>query len=383
MDKFINYGRQWIDEDDAAQVLDALRSDFLTQGPKVQEFEAALCEYTGARYCVALSNATAGLQLAVMALGLPEGMEGITSPNTFVASANALVYNRLKPVFADIDPGTYNIDPARIADKLSDKTGVIIPVHFAGRVCDMERIKTLTRNRNISIIEDAAHAIGSSYPNGEKVGCCTYSDMTVFSFHPVKTVTTAEGGAVTTNSSQLYEKLLLLRSHGITKDPELLKENPGPWYYEMQELGYNYRMTDLQAALGLSQMRKLDRFHERRNRIIEQYNEVFAPVTWITPPRKDNGNPCFHLYVVKIDFDRIRISRKEIMEQMRAASIGTQVHYIPVHTQPYYRQRFGYAWGDYPQAESYYNSALSLPLYPQMSDQDVARVISTVLEICE
>ena len=381
MEAFINYGRQSIYEDDIAYVVEALRSDFLTQGPRVAEFEKTICEYTGAKYCVALANATAGLHIAVAALDVENGCEGITSPITFVASSNALVYNGLKPVFADIDAETGNIDPAEIRKKCTAKTQVLIPVHFAGRPCRMQEIASLASEKKLRVIEDAAHAIGSAYSDGGKVGNCQHSDMTVFSFHPVKTITTGEGGAITTNNKELYDKLVMLRSHGITKDPDLLSENPGPWFYEMQSLGFNYRMTDLQAALGISQLAKLEHFKARRNEIIRLYNDALGHIEGISIPPEDDNDSCFHLYVIRIDFKKLGITRKEAMNMLREKGIGTQVHYIPVHTQPYYRKKFGYGWGDLPISENYYSQILSLPLYPAMSDDDVERVISVIKKL--
>ena len=378
MNGFINYGRQNINADDIESVVQALQSDFLTQGPRVEEFERAICDYTGARYCVVVSNATAGLHLAVAALGLPAGSEGITSPITFVASANCLLYNGIRPVFADIEASTANLDPAQLDQACSSKTKVLIPVHFAGRPCRMGEISRFARERELYVIEDAAHAIGSAYPDGGKVGNCRYSDMTVFSFHPVKTITTGEGGAVMTNSEVLYNKLVMLRSHGITKDADLLHNNPGPWYYEMHELGFNYRMTDLQAALGTSQMKRLNSFKARRKAIIRRYTDALSDLSWLKPPPAEDADSCFHLYVVQIDFDALGISRREVMGILREHGIGTQVHYIPVHTQPYYHRELGYAVGDYPAAERFYSRALSLPLYPAMSNPDTERVIAAV-----
>lgn len=378
---YIPYGKQNIDSSDINAVVSTLKSDYLTQGPAVTEFEKSICDYTGASYCVAMSNATAALHIAVKALDIESGKEGITSPNTFVASSNCLIYNGLKPVFADIDPLTYNIDPEEIRKRISGNTKVLIPVHFAGRPCDMVKIKSIADERELYIIEDAAHAIGSNYPDGSKVGNCKYSDMTIFSFHPVKTITTGEGGAITTKSKELYDKLVMLRSHGITKDPEVLMENPGPWYYEMQGCGYNFRLTDIQSALGTSQMRRLDEFKKRRNEIIGKYNRVFSNLDWITTPLDDSPDFCFHLYVVQIDFDRLGKSRSDVMEELKKNNIGTQVHYIPVHTQPYYKQNFGYKWGDYPAAEVYYSKALSLPLYPLMKDEEVEYVIAQIINL--
>ena len=371
----IQYGHQHIDDEDIQAVVNVLKSDFLTQGPAVSRFENKICEITGARYCVAVSNATAGLHIAVQVLNLPENSEGITTPNTFLASANCLLYNNIKPIFADINPDTYNIEPNEIGKKITPNTKVIIPVHFAGLSCDMERI-------NIRVIEDAAHAIGSCYADGSPVGNCKYSDITVFSFHPVKTITTGEGGAITTNDESLYKRLLQLRSHGVTKDTESLTQNPGPWYYEMHSLGFNYRMTDMQAALGYSQLLKLEHFRERRQSIVDRYNEAFDGIPHIKLPyRNFEQISCFHLYVLQIDFEKIGITRKDFMKKLVDKGIGTQVHYIPVHTQPYYKKHYGYKTGDYPIAEQYYEMALSLPLHLSMTDVDVDKVIFTINEI--
>lgn len=378
----IGYGHQYIDDSDIEAVVNVLKSDYLTQGPSVSAFEKKICEITGAKYCVAVSNATAGLHIAVAALELGEGTEGITTPNTFLASSNCMVYNNVKPVFADIDPVSYNIDPKEIEKHISAKTKLLIPVHFAGLPCDMEKINTIAKKNNLHVIEDAAHAIGSQYADGSYVGNCKYSDMTVFSFHPVKTITTGEGGAVTTNDEKFYQKLCMLRSHGVTKDEKLLTKNPGPWYYEMQSLGFNYRMTDMQAALGISQLNKLDFFKKRRREVIAMYNKAFAGMKYLkTPYEPENVSSCFHLYVTQIDFESLGKSRAQVMKDLRDRGIGTQVHYIPVPTQPYYKNTFGYKDGDYPVAEKYYEQELSLPLYPGLSDDDVNTVIKTVKEV--
>lgn len=382
MNKFIPYGKQWVDEDDINAVVEVLKSDFLTQGPKIEKFEKAICAYTGAEYCVAVANGTAALHIAVAALNIEKGKEGVTSPNSFVASANCLVYNDLKPVFADIDNKTFNIDPVEIKKRITCDTKVIIPVHFAGQPCDMIEISENARGMKIHVIEDAAHAIGSRYADGTKVGNCKYSDMTIFSFHPVKTITTGEGGSITTNSPEIYEKLKLLRTHGITKDSDKLSKNPGPWYYEMQESGFNYRITDIQAALGISQLKKLNKFVERRREIVKKYNEAFKDIEWLRIPYESDGvYSAFHLYVIQIDFEKINKSRTQVMDELRRKNIGTQVHYIPIHTQPYYRKNFRYIHGDYPVVERYYEQTLSLPLYPGMNDEDVEYVRDCIGEL--
>lgn len=376
----ITYGKQWIEDDDIQAVVDVLKSNYLTQGPKIEEFEKAICDYTGAKYCVAVSNGTAALHLAVASLGIENG-EGITTPNTFVASANCLAYDNLKPILADIESDTFNIDPKEIKNKISPKTRVIIAVDFAGQPAQMEEIYKIAKENNLHVIEDAAHAIGSVYPDGSKVGSCKYSDLTTFSFHPVKTITTGEGGAITTNDEKLYQKLLLLRSHGITKDLSLMSENPGPWYYEMQELGFNYRMTDVQAALGISQLKKLNSFVARRREIVAKYNAAFSGQENYFVPIEQEGNfSAFHLYVLQIDFTKIGKTRKQVMLELSEKNIGTQVHYIPVHLQPYYKERYNYKAGDFPVAEEYYKKCLSLPLYPKMTDEEVDYVIKSIKE---
>jgi len=383
----ISYGKQWIDDDDIAVVTAVLRSDFITQGPRIAEFEKELARYTGARYAVAVSSGTAALHLAVKALNINPGKQGITSPNTFAASANCLLYNGLKPDFADIDTKTYCIDPIEIERRITDDTAVLIPVHFAGQPAEMEDIQKIARKKGIFIIEDASHAIGSRFKNGQAVGSCCFSRMSVFSFHPVKTIATGEGGAITTNDEQIYERLLLLRNHGITKDQRKFKVQDsmfptGPWYYEMQELGFNYRITDLQAALGLNQIKKIGKFIKRRREIVAAYNQAFNELPWLTRPFEHDGVfSAFHLYVIKIDFSKIGKTRSQVMLELRDKCIGTQVHYIPVHLQPYYREHYGFKEGDYPKAEQYYEQCLSIPLYPAMSDADVRQVISAIKEL--
>lgn len=378
--EFLSYGKQWIDEQDIQAVADTLRSDFLTQGPKIAEFEQAICDLTGAHHCVVVANGTAALHISVAVLGIEPDCEGITSTNTFLASANAMVYNGITPVFTDIDPKTYLPTPAEFEKQITEKTKILIPVHFAGQPCEMEKITQIAGNNDCFIIEDAAHAIGSVYDDGSAVGSCKYSDMAIFSFHPVKTITSGEGGAITTNDATLYEKLILLRNHGLTRNENKLTRNPGPWFYEMQDLGFNYRMTDLQAALGLAQLKKLDSFAIRRREIVNHYNDVFRNVDWlVTPYERKSLNSVFHLYVLKIDYTKLGKNRTDVMEILKAKNIGTQVHYIPVHSQPYYRDHYDYRWGDFPVAESYYEHALSIPLYPKMSDDQVEYVVQAIL----
>jgi UDP-4-amino-4,6-dideoxy-N-acetyl-beta-L-altrosamine transaminase len=373
---FIPYGRQSIDEDDERAVLAAMRSDFLTQGPATGRFEADLAGCVGSKFAVAVSNATAGLHLVMAGLESGPG-EGITSPITFVATSNAMAYVGLKPVFADIDAGTLNLSPQAAQEALTERTKVIAPVHFAGRPADMAAFADMTSGRGVRVVEDAAHAIGSEYPGG-KVGDCRHSDATVFSFHPVKTMTTGEGGAITTNDPALHERLLMLRSHGITREPARLSDQPGRWWYEQQMLGFNYRMTEIQAALGSSQLKKLARFIDRRLAIIARYQAGFADLAWMQRPLAAGADRIsFHLYVAQMDFARIGRTRDEVMAALAAQGVGSQVHYIPVPRQPWYRETYGEA-GPLPAADLYYERGLSLPLFPAMSDDDVERVIAAV-----
>ncbi len=383
MKRFLSYGRQLIDDADIAAVTEVLKSDYLTQGPAVERFEKKLCEITGAKYAVAVSNGTAALHVAMLALELEKGSEGITTPITFAASSNCMLYCGVTPIFADIDKDSYNIDSEEIEKLITEKTKVIVPVHLAGQPCRMEKIKEIKDKHNLYVIEDASHAIGSFYADDSPVGNCRYSDMTVFSFHPVKTVTTCEGGAVTTNSTEIYEKLILLRSHGITKDAAKLSQNPGPWYYEMQMLGYNYRLSDVHAALGTSQLTKLERFRAVRREIFGFYNSSFKDTPFVKIPKEDAGvESCFHLYLLLIDFKALNKSRKDVMEKLKRFGIGTQVHYIPVYKLPYYSETLGYGEIQCPNAEEYYEKTLSIPLFPDMTREEaeyVAEIIKKVL----
>lgn len=361
--KVYNYGKQSITEDDIKSVIDVLQSPYLTCGPKVKEFEKAICEYTGAKYCVAVNSATSGLHIAMLAAGIGGDDDVITSPMTFLASANCARYCGANVVFTDVEPETANIDPVEIKKQLTPKTKVIVPVHFAGQSCNMEAIqKLLPVDRKVYIIEDAAHAIGSDYKD-TKVGSCKYSDMTVFSFHPVKTITTGEGGAVTTNNEVLYKKLLAFRSHGMHHTQD--------WKYDMVELGLNYRMTDIQAALGCSQIKRLEQFKKRRREIVDYYNRNLRLPHLV---EKEYSNACFHLYPILVE------DRKSFYDKAKEIGLNLQVHYIPVHTQPYY-QKLGYKWGDYPNAEKYYEHCISLPLYPELTNEDLEDIVSRIKRI--
>lgn len=378
--QYIPYGRQDISEDDIQSVVEVLRSDRLTQGPVIDRFEKAVADYCGARYAVAVANGTAALHLAALAAGFGPGDEVITSPITFVASANCIAYTGARPVFADIDPLTYCIDPQQIRQRLTPATRGVIPVHFTGQPCDMSAIGTLARDHGLMVIEDAAHAIGASYDAAGKtyrVGCCAHSDMTIFSFHAVKHITTGEGGIITTNSAELHNRLCLLRSHGITKDTRQLSCDGGPWYYEQQALGLNYRITDLQCALGLSQLKRLDEFVTRRRLIAATYNEAFAGCEeLILPIQRDEADSSWHLYMLAFR----TLSRRRVFERLWEKGLGVNVHYIPVHLQPYYRQNFGTAEGDFPRAEDFYARVITIPIFPAMTDNDVSYVIETTLD---
>lgn len=379
-DTYLSYGKQTVDESDIQAVVDVLKGDYLTTGPFVKEFEDKVANYVGAKYAVAVSNGTAALHMACFAAGIKEGDEVIVSPMTFAASANAVLYCGGTPVFADIDPVTYNIDPDRIEEKITDKTKAIIPVDFSGQSVDMDRIKEIADKHDLIIIEDAAHALGSEY-KGRKVG--SQADMVEFSFHPVKPITTAEGGIVTTNSEDLYRKMMIFRTHGITRDQEILNENHGPWYYEQQHLGYNYRLTDVQSALGTSQMNRIDDFITRRREIVKLYNDAFKALKEImTPFEADYSNSGWHIYVIKIKPELLTIARKEIFEALQAENIGVNVHYLPVYLHPYYRD-LGYEKGLCPKAEELYENMITLPLFPSMSNEDVNDVVVAVKKVID
>ena len=378
--RYIPYGRHSLGADDIQAVVDILNSDWLTQGPMVQKFEQAFASCCGSRYAVAVSSGTAALHLAALAAGFAPGDEVITSPITFVASANCVAYVGATPVFADIDPQTGCLAAEQILPRLTPATRGIIPVHFAGQPCDMGAISEIAGKHDLVVIEDAAHALGSSYTvDGRNftTGCCAHSDMTIFSLHPVKHIAAGEGGVITTNSQKLYEQLRLLRSHGIVKDPDRLSRHEGPWYYEMQALGYNYRITDFQCALALSQLKKLDAFVARRRDIARAYTQAFQvePAVDVLSQNPD-ANSSFHIFVILAR----GVDRAALFAALRERGIGVNVHYIPVHLQPYYRDKYGYSPGDYPLAEEYYRHAITIPLYPAMTDDEVARVIDSVHE---
>lgn len=379
--KRIPYATQWIEEDDILAVVNVLRSSNLTQGPLIEEFEKSIAQYCGARYSVAVSSGTAALHIACLAAGISTGDEVITSANTFAASANCVLYCGGKPIFADIEPSTALIDPTDIKKKLTKKTKAIIPVHFAGQPADMEEISKIAKESNLTIIEDAAHAIGAKYrlkncQDWIKVGSCFHSDMTILSFHPVKQITTGEGGMVLTNDRNLYEKLVFFRSHGITRSIKYMNETEGPWYYEMHELGFNYRLTDIQCALGISQLKKLDKFIARRKEIAEMYDNAFSDVEKMDFIKEKEGfDSSRHLYVILVD------NRKNIVNWLIAeTNMLVNVHYIPVYFHPYYR-RLGYERGLCPKVEEYYSRAISIPMFPKLANKEVEYVIGKIKKV--
>ena len=383
----VPYGRQDIHDSDIAAVLGVLQSDFLTQGPTVPKFEQVVSEFCGGENAVAVNSATSALHIALMALGVGSGDIVWTSPNTFVASSNAALYCGAEVDFVDIDLETYNMSIFALKEKLekSEAAGVlpkvVIPVHLTGQSCDMEAIYELSQKYGFKVVEDASHAIGGRYLKNA-IGNCEYSDITVFSFHPVKIVTTAEGGMALTNDAVLAEKMALFRSHGITRDPLLMTQSPdGPWYYEQIALGYNYRMTDLQAALGMSQMQRLEEYIDRRHEIAARYSRELYNLPIKLPKQAEFAHSAYHLYVIRLDLDLITpLTHAEVFEALRDCDILVNLHYIPVHTQPYY-QNMGFAWGDFPNAEAYYQSAISIPMFPTLTCEAQTKVITALHEI--
>jgi UDP-4-amino-4,6-dideoxy-N-acetyl-beta-L-altrosamine transaminase len=379
----IPYGRQDISEDDIQSVVDVLRSDYLTQGPVVPAFEKAVASHSGAAHAIAVNSATSALHIACLSLGVGPGDWVWTSPITFVASANCALYCGAQVDFVDIDPRTYNMSPEVLAQKLEEagRVGrlpkVVIPVHLCGQACDMQAIHALSQRYGFKIIEDASHAIGGKY-KGELIGNCCYSDITVFSFHPVKIITTAEGGMALTNDFQLADRMALLRSHGITRDPGQMTQEPdGPWYYQQIDLGFNYRMTELQAALGVSQMQRLDEFVSRRHAIAKRYNELLVDFPVTIPWQHPDSYSGLHLYVIRLQLDQTSKSHRQVFEALRGQGVGVNLHYIPVPAQPYY-QRMGFKAGGFPEAERYYAEAISLPMYPALSANQQDRVVAVL-----
>lgn len=369
------YGHHWIDDEDIAAAVEVLKGDWITQGPKVDEFERNVANYCGAKYAVAVSSGTAALHAACAVAVISQGDEAITTPITFAATANVITYCSGKPVFADISEDTLNINPEEIRNRLSPRTKAILPVDFAGHPADLGEIMAIARERGLVVIEDASHALGAEY-KGRKIG--SLADMTVFSFHPVKHITTGEGGMVLTNYQEFYEKLKIFRHHGI------VKANPdkGSWYYEIDNPGYNFRITDFQCALGISQLKKLDSFVERRREIAATYNEAFAEIKQvITPVERDHVKAVYHIYVIQLRAEMLTVGRKEVFEALRAENIGVNVHYMPLHLQPFYQRQFGYKRGDYPRAEKYYEKAITLPIFPKMNDEDIEDVIEATRKV--
>ncbi|HAU1250226.1 TPA: UDP-4-amino-4,6-dideoxy-N-acetyl-beta-L-altrosamine transaminase [Legionella pneumophila] len=386
MNNYIPYGCQDIDECDIEFVIETLSSDWLTQGPRISQFESAIANYCVVKHAIAVSNGTAALHLICMALGIGAGDLVWTTPNTFVASANCARFCGADVDFVDIDPKTYNLSVDALERKLkfAAKTGklpkLVIPVHFAGQSCDMEAIYSLSKKYHFHIVEDACHAIGGNYKN-YKIGSCQFSDATVFSFHPVKLITTGEGGMVVTNNDELNLKLRTLLTHGITREPTLMNEEPhGPWYYQQITLGYNYRITDIQSALGISQLRKLNGYVNRRHELAKNYDSKLQELPLVIPYQANYNYSAYHLYVIRLKLNTINKTRLSVFNELREAGIGVNVHYIPVHLQPYYRQ-LGFKKGDFPEAEKYYEEAITLPLFPTLTEKQQDYIINQLNKI--
>lgn len=370
--RFIPYGHQWIDNDDIKEVVKVLKTDWITQGPRIKEFEEALCKYTGAKYAVAVSHGTAALYIACLAAGIKDGDEVIVSPLTFIASVNCVLNCGGTPVFADIREDTANIDPEKVKKRIRKRTKALIPVHFAGNPCRLEEMSSMARKNGLVVIEDATHALGALY-KGSKIGSCKYSDMAIFSFHPIKAIATGEGGAVLTNNAGYHKKLLMLRNHGIAKSDK----SKDPWHYEMRYLSGNYRITDIQSALGVSQMKKLDKFIGIRRDIAQAYKDAFSNNPYFNViPEDDHSHSAHHLYPILLK-DGCRDRKKSVFLKMRKKGLGVQVHYVPVYRHQYYRD-LGFKRGECPKAEDFYRREISIPIYPAMKNDDVEYVINTI-----
>jgi len=377
--KFVPFASPLISDDEIAEVVDTLKSGWLTTGPKVQRFEKEFAQFVGSKYAIAVSSCTAALHLALVATGIGPGDEAITTPFTFVATANVILHVGAKPIFVDIRPDTFNIDVEKISAVITPKTRAIIPVHYAGQPCEMDEIMEIATKHKLLVIEDAAHAIAAEY-KGRKVG--TIGDVTCFSFYATKNLMTGEGGMVTTNHAELAEKIRILSLHGMSKDAWKRYTATGSWYYEVLSPGYKYNMTDIQASLGIHQLQKLEIFQKRREEIVKAYNQAFAGLDAVVPPFVQPGvKHAWHLYVIKIVPERLKIDRNRFIEALKEEGVGTSVHFIPVHLHPYYREKFGFKRGDFPRAEEAYDRVISLPLYPKMSDEDVGHVIEAVRKV--
>lgn len=381
LEKKIGYGHQYIDDADIQAVVDVLKSDYLTCGPKIEEAEKKLCQITGARHAVLIANGTAALHATCFAAGIGPGDEVITTPITFAASANCALYCGGRPVFADINPETYNIDPDSVVKCITNKTKAVVAVDFTGQAVELKRLREICDKNNIMLIEDAAHSLGTRY-DGQPVG--SIADMTEFSFHPVKTCTAGEGGAVTTNDDRLYKKLLLFRTHGITRDPEQMdQESEGDWYYQQVDLGYNYRMTDMQAALLSSQLNKLDIFAARRKELVKRYDEAFMQIPEIIVQKEiSESDTVRHLYILQSNLEMLKCGRREIFDALQAEGVGVNVHYIPAYTFPYY-QKLGYKMGTCPNAEKLYGRIMSIPLYYSLTNEQQDKVIEAVRKVID